>query len=57
MDFCNYAMQIDGQITDQLAVYNGASAGMMNRLGQYGNQMIERLGLNANISVTKPIAT
>ena len=50
-------MQIDGQITNQLDVYNGASTDMNAKLGRYGNKMIEKLGMNANITVTKPIAT
>ena len=49
-------MTVNGQLQDQPGTYIGGSKEVDKKLGVAGNLMTERLSLDANITVTKPIA-
>lgn len=40
IDFCKYAMNVNGVLKDQIGVYGGTQKEQQRRLGEAGNQMI-----------------
>jgi hypothetical protein len=55
MDFCSYAMTVGGVLDDQVTTYIGTKKNMEDRIGYAGSLMVERLGLNSNVTVSVPL--
>ena len=55
MDFCNYAMNVNGQLNNQIEIYTGSQSNMNLMVGQASNKIVEAVGLNNNISMVFPI--
>jgi len=55
MDFCSYAMTVGGVLNDQVTTYAGTKKNMEDRVGYAGGLMIDRLGLNSNVTVSVPL--
>ena len=57
MDFCSYAMTVGGVLDDQVSTYIGTKKNMEDRIGYAGSLMVDRLGLNSNVTVSVPLQT
>lgn len=55
MDFCNYAMTVNGMIDDQIPVYTGSKQNMNIMVGNSSNQIIDTIGQDSNVSVAFPL--
>ena len=55
MNFCNYALTINGVIQDPVGAYMGTTENMNEKIGYAGNVMVDSLTLQSNITVTAPI--
>ena len=48
-------MTIGGMLQDQVGTYADSKSVMQSTLGTASNRMIDRLGLNSNITATTPL--
>lgn len=55
MNFCNYALSVNGVIQDPVGAYMGTMANMNEKIGYAGNVMVDSLTLQSNITVSAPI--
>lgn len=55
VDFCNYALSINGVLDDQVKTYTGTKANMRTELSEAGLEMINALTYDANVTVTTPL--
>jgi ABC-type antimicrobial peptide transport system permease subunit len=55
LDFCKYAPNIAGVMTNQVDTYTGSKQNMQNSLGQAGNKIMDQLSLDSNVTVTTPL--
>jgi hypothetical protein len=57
VDFCNYALSINGVLDDQVTTYTGSKANMRKELSTAGLEMINAITYDANVTVTTPLET
>ena len=55
MNFCNYAMTVNGMLDDQIPVYTGTKDNMNLKVGNSSNQIIDTIGQDANVSFAFPL--
>ena len=55
IDFCNYAMTINGQVQNQVGAYIGGADASKANFGHYTNVISDALGLEANVSISQPV--
>jgi hypothetical protein len=55
LDFCNYAMTVGGVLEKQVDVYTGTKQNMLDRLGEAGNQIVDTLTLESNVTISTPL--
>lgn len=55
MDFCNYAMNANGMVKNQIAIYTGTKKNMELMIGQMSNKVISTVGQETNITMSFPL--
>ena len=55
MNFCDYAMNVNGVLKDQVGTYIAPKAVTRRKLKDAGEEVIQALTLRSNISITLPI--
>ena len=55
IDFCNMTLNVNGVLNDQVTTYTNTKKEMQQHLAVAGDQMMNALGLNANITVSTPL--
>ena len=57
MNFCNYAMSVNGVTSKQVEIYTGTKKNMQDTLGEAGNLIVDQLSLDSNVTITTPLKT
>jgi hypothetical protein len=55
MNFCNYALHIEGVLDDQVETYTNGKAVMNHQVTNAGNQLVDALGVTSNVTYTTPL--
>jgi len=55
MNFCDYAMTVNGMVNDQIKMYTGSKENMKLMIGNSSNQIIDSIGQDSNVTITFPL--
>ena len=55
MDFCNYALHVEGVMEGQVETYAQGPETMTKSITEAGNELVEALGLQSNVTYTTPL--
>ena len=57
ISLCNYALQVNGVLKDQVDYYINGDDRMQNLILARGNEIIDRVTLSNNLTITTPLAS
>lgn len=55
MNFCDYAMTVNGMVNDQIKMYTGSKENMKLMIGNASNQIIDSIGQDSNVTISFPL--
>mmetsp|Transcript_22269 Transcript_22269/g.34447 ORF Transcript_22269/g.34447 Transcript_22269/m.34447 type:complete len:800 (-) Transcript_22269:1038-3437(-) len=55
INFCTYALNVYGVLNDQVNTYVTTQSDMESKVGNAGNQILQKLSLKSNVTITTPL--